>query len=266
MVMRIVDLIPGVRHTLDARRADELKTGEFWSEFVCKQKPVVVRAAVKDWPAVEKWKGAGYLEAVSPNSPVRFARTYNPVPLGPFFRYAMEDGNLDECIKEMRESSVDSTLSIPGVPVPQGWEDDLGPYGFLPEVGALPPRVYPPRRIFIYKNASTEWHYHSADETLTTQLLGRKRISLFKPDLEYWWQYAEIIEANFHHLESASCYFPNEKEAEKFEAEMEPGDVVYIPPMWWHGIDPLDSDLGVTLAQCFRTPLEACWTEAGVRP
>jgi hypothetical protein len=266
MVVRVVDLVPGARSALDMRRADELDAAEFWSEFVCKQKPIIVRGAVENWPAIQKWGTAGYLESISLNLPIRFARTYNPIPVDPFLKYALEEGTLDDFIKETRESSADSTFSIPGAPVPDKWGLDLGDYGILSETGALDSQVYPSRRLFIYKNASTEWHYHVADETLTTQLLGKKRISIFKPDAESWAQYADVIEANFHHLESSSCFFPAGKQVEIFEAEMGPGDVVYVPPFWWHGVDTLDSSLGVTLAHCFGTPVDACRSEVEAKP
>lgn len=261
MVVRIVDLVPGARSALDMRRADDFQETEFWSEFVCKQKPVIVRGAVKSWPAIEKWKIVGYLESISLELPIRFSRTYNCLPVGPFLRNALQEGKLESFIKEIRESSDDSTFSIPGLPVPESWDFDLGVFELLSTVGALQPRVYPSRRLFIYKNASTEWHYHPDDETLTTQLLGRKRISLFKLDTECWAQYADVIEANLHHVESSSHFFPAGNQLEKFEAEMGPGDVVYIPPLWWHAVDPMDSLLGVTLAHCFSKPEETCRAE-----
>lgn len=35
---------------------------------------------------------------------------------------------------------------------------------------------------------------------------------------------------------------------------MEAGDVLYIPPHWYHGIDPVGAEVGCTLAHCFRSP------------
>jgi hypothetical protein len=38
-------------------------------------------------------------------------------------------------------------------------------------------------------------------------------------------------------------------------ANVEEGDALYIPPLWWHGIIPANSEFGVTAAVPWRSPL-----------
>ena len=121
--------------------------------------------------------------------------------------------------------------------------------------------------MFTYKNASTEWHYHPTDETLTTQLVGAKRASIFRLTAENWESYAQPLEYNFHHMSGGKSFFPPEKPVTKYEIILEAGDAVYLPPFWWHGVDTADSRFGITLAHCFRTPLRRYgdWKEPATR-
>jgi hypothetical protein len=143
----------------------------------------------------------------------------------------------------------------------------LGSYPFLSEKVNRKPRLFRRQRLFIYKNASTEWHYHHTDETLTTQLLGAKHVSLFRLTLENWSLYTRAIQANLHHMACSAELFPCESTITKYECILEVGDAVYIPPFWWHGIDPVDATFGITLASCFRTPLRRLgdWQEPATR-
>jgi hypothetical protein len=105
------------------------------------------------------------------------------------------------------------------------------------------------------------------DETITTQFLGSKRISLFRLTAENWRDFAPVILGNWHHLSHAGHFFPKEATLSKYEGVLEAGDAVYLPPFWWHGIDPADTGLGVTLAHCFRSPVRrfGAWEELVTR-
>ncbi|MBB6243706.1 cupin-like domain-containing protein [Rhodanobacter sp. MP1X3] len=254
-VIRVIDLVPGSVCELPRIEACKLTPDVFWNEYVRKHRPVIIKGGVSDWPAVTKWSESGYLENIPSSERTRLSRTFNPVP-PQVIRHAMHDCGIPEGLREMRSAPDDATYSMPSIPVPKEWRKDLGDYPFLPSGRAKWPRNYPRQRLFIYRNASTEWHYHTMDETLTTQLSGAKRISLIKLDASNWSSYRTIIESNLHHVSCASRFFPTNAQPKKYEGIIEQGDVAYIPPFWWHGVDPNDSMLGATLAFCFRSPIE----------
>ena len=254
-VIRVIDLVPGSVCDIPCVDVDTLTPDVFWNEYVCKHRPVIIKRGVSHWPATVKWSEPGYLENISSSDKTRIHCAFNTMPYE-VLRHAMRDCSVQEGLSEMRAAPDDATYSIAAIRVPAEWSKDLGDYRFLPESMAKRPRNYPRQRLFIYRNASTEWHYHTLDETLTTQLSGTKRISLIKLDASNWSSYKTIIESNLHHVSCADRFFPRDAQPKKYEGVLEQGDVVYIPPFWWHGVDPSDSTLGVTLAFCFRSPIE----------
>jgi hypothetical protein len=252
-IVKVIDLVPGQAVQLPSVDNETLGHDQFWSGFVCPQQPIVVKNAVANWPALRKWGTHGYLEALT-NRQVSVSDTFNASPAG-LWHQNLPKYRLDEAISCLRNAGPDDTFAIRALPIPQEWKADLGSYDFLDAKRDLPPRAYARDRLFIYRNASTEWHYHTTDETLTTQILGSKRISMFKLSKADWHAYAGPIRSNLHHMDDRARFFPSDGSLTKFEATLEPGDVLYIPPFWWHGVDPADSDFGITLAHCFRTPL-----------
>ena len=252
-IVKVIDLVPGKVAALQSIAAADLSPELFRSKFVDLHQPLLIKGAAKAWPALQRWSEPGYLEARCAGEQVQMSRRFNPAQ-AEAYRHTVTRRNLVDCFADLRGARDDQTVSVPAFMLPAGWAADLGGYPFL---GALDkkPMMYPRARLFMYRNASSEWHYHPFDESITTQLAGSKRISLFRLDAATWQPHSSLIESNFHHLERGHEFFPPESALTKLEGTLEAGDSVYIPPFWWHGIDPADSALGMTLAYCFRSPV-----------
>jgi len=251
-VIKVIDLIPGDVQPLTVIQSECLSEAQFWEQYVCRHTPVLIKGAVAAWPAVECWQRPGYLESLCGHETVTLLSTFNAHP--PISNPTHEQQPLLKSIAAIRAASENQTLSVPGMAVPQKWLGDIGEYPFL-QKHDRPPLGYPRRRMFFYKNASTEWHYHQLDETLTCQLVGSKRISLFRLTRANWSTFAPLIKANYHHMRCAERFFATDTRLTKYEGIIESGDAIYIPPFWWHGVDSVDSSPGITLAHCFRSPL-----------
>ncbi len=253
-IIKVIDLVPGEIRELPSVQAKDLTQEIFWQDYVCKHLPLVIKQGASHWPAVTKWGEPGYLESIPSDGKAWLSRTFNPRQLI-VLKKVVQVKKVPECLREMREAPDHHTYSMPGIPVYKEWKKDIGDYAFISRDKFIkPPRDYDRQRMFAYRNAATDWHYHPTDETLATQLCGKKRFSLFRLDDSNWDDCANIIEPNLHHLNCAKLLFPPNLSLVKYEAILAPGDVAYIPPFWWHGVDPEDSALGVTLAHCFRTP------------
>ncbi|MFL9875928.1 cupin-like domain-containing protein [Paraburkholderia megapolitana] len=255
-IIKVIDLVPGERRELPSIAAQDLTREVFWNDYVCRHRPLIIKEGAAHWPAVGKWQDPGYLESLPSDAKAWLSRTFNPLQIM-VIKKVVQIKKVQDCVREMREAPADQTYSMTGIPVPKEWQQDLGEHAFIsPDRFEKAPRTYNRQRMFIYRNAASDWHYHETDETLTTQLSGSKRFSMFRLTPENWEDCNSILEANLHHLSCAKQLFPPRLSLVKYEATLNPGDVAYIPPFWWHGVDPEDSVVGVTLANCFRTPWE----------
>jgi hypothetical protein len=262
-IVKVIDLVPGTVAPLATVDASVLTQEMFQRQFLNKHIPVVIRGAARHWPATQRWREPGYLDALCGDVEVKMSRVFNAAMAQD---YKLEPMKLRDCFAQLRASPDDATYSIPATAVPEQWVKDLGEYTFL---GGLDkkPRMYPRDRIFIYRNASTEWHYHPFDETITTQLAGSKRFSLFRLTADNWLPNSALIESKAHHRPDGARAFPADRPLLKYEGVLDAGDAVYIPPFWWHGVDPADTGIGYTLAHCFRTPVArlAAWKDPVTR-
>lgn len=251
-IVRVVDLVPGETVPVASVDAETLTAESFWTEHVIPHRPVLIRGAVKHWAAVQKWSDPRYLIS-DLKKDVFFSRTHNPFQDVVYGRVIRRQ-SLQRCLDTVRDAAPEETWSVPSFDVPESWSRDLGPYPFLPPEHDRFPVFYERQRLFLYRNAATDWHPHLLDETLTTQLVGSKRIGLFKLDTRNCEPYAQALEANFHHVANAQHFFPEDARVTKHEGIIHAGDAMYIPPLWWHGIDPTDGAWGLTLAHVFRSP------------
>lgn len=254
-IVKVVDLVPGQVAEIPRHSAADLDADTFWRSYVVAQRPVVITGAIADWPALQRWQDTEYLAAHAGDTEVTVARTFNPVPAKAFFDRA-EKLPLAASLRNMADSEPTDVYSMPAFKLPERWLADLGRYSFLPERYDRRPILFPRNRVFVYRNAGTEWHHHGIDETLTTQLRGRKRVSVFELDAQTRKEFTRIIRSNLHHVNGGAKFFPPELSIVKYETIIEAGDVVYIPPRYWHGIDPYDNEIGITFAHCFRSPAE----------
>jgi hypothetical protein len=118
------------------------------------------------------------------------------------------------------------------------------------------------------KGNITRLHYDS-DHGLLAQLTGRKRVVLFPP-YESSNLYADPLYLLWnqrpHSKLPTDCLRADRRLFPKFwnvrcyyETVIGPGDVLYIPPWWWHEVESLDNTISIPL----RYDLH--WTEA-IRP
>jgi len=253
MIKKVIDLVPGEIRPLEVIDVEKLSEDEFWSDFVCKHRPLIIKRGIEHWPASQKWSKQGYLESItnSSNKEIEFRRAFNSNPTPPY-RTKM---GLNDAIKEIQTLPDDETFGIPAMEMPLKWRDDIGDYPFFKSRENRKCLFYQLNRLFLFKNTSTDWHTHPADETITSQILGSKRVSMFRCTEKDYHLYAPYIEANIHHMSLDEEYFPEKSNLIKFEGVLKQGDSLYIPPFWWHALDSNSADFGITLARCFRSPL-----------
>ncbi|PRP80005.1 hypothetical protein PROFUN_12292 [Planoprotostelium fungivorum] len=99
--------------------------------------------------------------------------------------------------------------------------------------------------------ATTHTHY-DISHNFYAQIYGKKRFVLFSPDqLNNLYLYpflhpgGQQSQVRFDEWDHKS--FPNFAKAEAIEAVLEPGDVLYLPPLWFHHVTALTTSMSVSI-------------------
>jgi hypothetical protein len=84
------------------------------------------------------------------------------------------------------------------------------------------------------------WHTHA----YLAQIQGRKRVTLFSPaDSEFL--YGGLVDPEQPDFERFALF----EKATAYECVIEPGEILFIPPSWWHHVRGLEKS--ITMSQNF---------------
>ncbi|WP_445362244.1 cupin-like domain-containing protein [Microbulbifer sp. ANSA003] len=234
--------------------AQDLPETQFVQSHVNLNKPCLIKGAVKSWRATQLWRDPDYLSGLVDNPEVRVYGHSNYLDWKSMARNE-ERATFRQALKRI-EANEEGIVSIPSIfCVPDSpfypLRQDIGVFAFLTQKKA--PVFYPQRRFFMYSGAGTAWHYHQIDETLMCQIKGSKRVGLLSPDCAGFKQLNDDLMA-YKYLDGPGCFASYKDEIQPFEVVVEEGDSLYIPPFWWHGVEPVDKELGITMAECWASP------------
>lgn len=235
---------------------DRLDPAAFREKVVPAYEPVVIRGLVRDWPAVQASATAAgacaYLGRFDRGRPAE-AFIAPPETGGRYFyRDDMRGFNFDrrtgpfgDILRTIAGLPDDGTApaiyigSIPTAEVLPGFDLENG-------IDLLPPPLADPR-IWIGNRSEVSAHFDLSDN-LACVVAGRRRFTLFPPD-----QVANLYVGPLDHTmagQPASMAPLKQPDFERFPrfrealaaartAELEPGDAIYIPTLWWHHVEAL---------------------------
>lgn len=239
------------------REYDSVDPRRFQEEIRPSGQPAVLRGLASEWPAVQAARRSdedivAYVKRYRREGPVPalvgapeiggrffytddmrdFNFTRGTSPLDPFLDHLLSD----------RGNASPLAAAVQSQPIPEllpGFEQEN-------RVELLGPEVVP--RAWIGNRIRVAPHYDLL-ENIGVVVAGRRRFTLFPPD-----QIANLYVGPFEltpagtpislvDLEKPDLErFPRFAEAMETAqaAELEPGDAIYIPFHWWHGVDSLE--------------------------
>lgn len=210
--------------------------------------PAVLRGLAANWPAVRASDPGAYLRQFYCGVPLDVAIAppdaegrifYTPGLTGLGFR--REALSLAALLARLVEGET-STLAAQAIAVTEAFP------GFIEQnrLDLLGPDVSP--RIWIGNRVRVATH-HDMASNIAVVMAGRRRFTLFPPD-----QVGNLYLGPFEFTPAGTpvslwdpdtpdlARFPRAAEAmaNALVAELEPGDALYIPHMWWHHVRSLD--------------------------
>jgi Cupin-like domain len=238
-------------HEIAAR---ELAKPADFSELLERARPVVIRGLVADWPVVEAARGAPRLlkdylaqfdtaadvEVYSGAPEIQGKYYYKPGLQG--FNFERRTMKLMEALEHMLEA-----LERPGarsVYVGSAPTSDCLP-GFaagnpMPLVAGASPRIW------LGTAANISSHYDTFDN-LACVIAGRRRFTLYAPELVGRLYVGPLentmagppVSLAASAPENGRGGFPlfEEIRDQALTAELEPGDALYLPKLWWHQVE-----------------------------
>ncbi|MES2987219.1 MAG: cupin-like domain-containing protein [Pseudomonadota bacterium] len=239
------------------REIKSIDPATFRAEIVPGYAPVVLRGIARDWPLVAASarsdqaavdyllgfdKGAAAEAFVGPAA-IKGRFFYAPDMRG--FNFERRKGSLADLLRyilsvagradapSVYAGALETPAALPGLA-------EANPMRLVDGLGADP-------RIWV-GNASTVSTHFDASDNVAVVAAGKRRFTLFPPDqvqnlyvgpLDYNMagQPASMVELNDPDFDR----YPRFREAleHAFVADLQPGDGIYIPALWWHQVDAL---------------------------
>lgn len=219
--------------------------------------PVVFRGLLRDWPLIAAGRTGprqafGYLMRF--NAGVGAKTMLGPPELGGRFFYADDMLGYNFAVDTIGFAQVfEQILALIDHADPPAIYAGSNPVDtFLPGFAAANPLPLPipqaSARVWI-GNASHVAPHFDISENIAVAALGRRRVTLFPPaqtqnlyvgplDVTIAGQPVSMVDIRAPDL----ARYPRYAEAMRhaLQAELEPGDAIYMPTLWWHCIEALD--------------------------
>jgi hypothetical protein len=244
-------------HSITEIAGRDLDAALFQQQVVQACRPVVIRGLVADWPVVKAARGSprafqnylaafdagGRVEVFIGDPAIRGKYYYNPGLQGfNFERRMMKLIEAVDCILEVVDHPSARSVYVGSVPtgdcLPGFAADNLMS---LAASGAGP-------RIWLGTAANISSHYDTFDN-LACVIAGRRRFTLYAPELIgrlYVGPLDNTMSGPPVSLAASApvgseTQFPlfEEVRDQALKAELEPGDALYLPKLWWHQVESI---------------------------
>lgn len=236
----------------------DAKAGALSSDILTSTRPLLLKGLVAEWPLVQAGKRSlnaaiDYLSQFYENATVGAFFGAPDIEGRVFYNEDMSGFNyervmlkLDEFLAKIREHNDDG--NPPALYIGSTTVDTCLP-GFRADNDINFGEIEPLASIWMGNRTRIAAHYDLPDN-IACNAVGHRRFTLFPPEelenlypgpLDFTPAGQTISLVDFHQPDFEK--YPKFKSALKSAqvADLEPGDAIFIPSMWWHHVEALDS-------------------------
>ncbi|KPJ10211.1 Lysine-specific demethylase 8 [Papilio machaon] len=218
----------------------------FFRDYILKERPAVLENCINHWPALEKWKDQNYFIKLAGLRTVA-------IELGSDYtksEWTQKLMTLEEFIKNYM-------FNTDG---PVGYLAQYQLFDHIPELklDITEPEyccfsdTNEPVDIMAWygpKGTLSPLHY-DAKRNLLAQVIGKKHMFLFSPnDTDYLYPHDSQLLHNTAQVDPRKPdleKYPKYKEAKPYYCTLSPGQMLFIPPKWWHCVESLSISFSVS--------------------
>ncbi|RZF49089.1 hypothetical protein LSTR_LSTR008375 [Laodelphax striatellus] len=224
----------------------------FCSNFFIPRKPVKLEACMTHWPALNKWNNLDYIceKAGGRTVPVEIGSRYDDeewsqslMTVGEFIRTHIKSENHPNKTGYLAQHQLFNQIPelLADICEPEycccsdndnSESDSTDINAWFGPTGTVSPLHYDPKH------------------NILAQVVGRKRVILYDP------KYSDCLSCHNSKLLNNTAQvdpedpdykrFPNYKDVPALETILNPGEMLYIPPTWWHHVRSLDVSFSVS--------------------
>lgn len=226
--------------------------------FICYRLLVfdILKDFAKNWPAMSRWN-PDYLKTVIGEKHKELLPVFISKDNINFLakdKVNIQDMNFQQVIDHVFNNDMDSKqrIYLRGEIYPEIEEDIIWPQ-FLLDKNI--DEQFSTRLSGIWVGTCgniTPLHYDLWHGVLV-QVIGSKEVILFSPeDTEYLYPWDSLSpnphtsKIDLRTIDKTKDKFPNYNESTPHRAILKPGEMLYIPPCWWHDVVSLDNCISVT--------------------
>lgn len=229
----------------EIERVKTISKKDFYTNFVKKQKPVVVEQLTSDWPAYEKWN-LDYIKKMAGDKTVPLYDD-RPVSFKDGFNEAHATMKMADYIDLLKSKPTNFRIFLYNLmkEVPLLKKDFKWPELGLKLVKQLP------MLFFGGENSRVFMHYDiDYSNILHFQFNGKKRCVLFAPDQTpylYKVPFSLISREDIDFDNPDFDKFPALKQSQGYVTELKHGEMLYMPEGYWHYMKYLTPGFSMSL-------------------
>lgn len=200
---------------------------EFERIYASNAKPVIITGISSQWTACSGWN-VNYFKLLAGNKIIPIKRMKNGAYARARTEY-MKFGDYLDVLDENPNNNERFYLS----------EESVA--RILPEIisdFAPPPYITTSKYdavIYLGRDVHSQLHFHTDGKALLCPVIGQKHVKIFSPD-QTSYLYRKL---NFSKIEGEPVNtdkFPLYEKAKYYKCIVSPGEMLYFPIFWWHGV------------------------------